>query len=273
LTRTESFSRADGYKVNWRRYVARAISEVFALSRIRSADRSGFRILMYHSVGSEVPGDWLEIFGITSDLFSQHAELLARYPTGRVTPLDMAHLEGNGQRIAITFDDGYKDNLRIAAPILLERGLPFTVFVTSGFVRPNERLFMTPGELRELSELPNVSIGSHGVSHVALTKCDDRALWQELASSKRFLEDIIGKKITSVAYPYGAVDRRVRDMAQKAGYESGFCSYEAINNPSQDPLLMSRTCILGLDSIRVFKQKLHGDWDWYRWRQRNPARS
>jgi hypothetical protein len=35
--------------------------------------------------------------------------------------------------------------------------------------------------------------------------------------------------------------------------------------------LLCRSDILGVDSVRVFRQKLHGDWDWYGWRRADPA--
>jgi peptidoglycan/xylan/chitin deacetylase (PgdA/CDA1 family) len=93
----------------------------------------------------------------------------------------------------------------------------------------------------------------------------------ELVSSKKYIEDLIGGPVTTMSYPFGAVDRRVRDAVKRAGYLLAVCSRFDINDASRDPLLLCRTEITGNDSVRVFKQKLHGDWDWYRWRRRDPA--
>jgi len=76
-----------------------------------------------------------------------------------------------------------------------------------------------------------------------------------------------------ISYPFGAVDRRVRDTAEKAGYLLAACSRFDINDISRDPFLLCRTEITGNDSVRVFQQKLHGDWDWYRWKRKDPASS
>ena len=174
-------------------------------------------------------------------------------------------------QVAVTLDDGYKDNLYIAAPILLKFKIPFTIFVTSAFITGRSQDYLTRNELRELSELPGVTIGSHGATHVPLAKCDGATLQKELYGSRAYLEDLIGREVKVISYPHGSVDRRCRDTASRAGYLRGGCSRFDINDETRDPLLLCRCEILSLDSERLFIQKLSGAWDWYRWRNRDPA--
>jgi peptidoglycan/xylan/chitin deacetylase (PgdA/CDA1 family) len=131
--------------------------------------------------------------------------------------------------------------------------------------------FLSPAEVRELASMSGVTIGSHGATHTPLTALDDRALREELVKSKSALENIIGRAVDAISYPHGAVDRRVREAAAAAGYTIGACSRFDINSPGRDPLLLCRTDIHACDTLRIFKQKLHGDWDWYKWRDRDPA--
>lgn len=251
----------------------RAISEATALVRLLSPPRAGLRILMYHAVGSPVYGDERGIFSTAPDLFEAHMTALVQHGAASTVPVTADRTVEPSLRVAITFDDGYRDNLKAAAPILDSHGFPYAVFVISEFVRKNTASFLSEMELRELSSRPGVTIGAHGANHVSLTRCDDRTLANELVSSKRYLEDIVGKPVTTLAYPHGSVNRRVRDAAEKAGYSMGFTSHFDINAPERDPLLLGRTTVLGTDDVRVFRQKLHGDWDWYRWRSTDPAAS
>jgi peptidoglycan/xylan/chitin deacetylase (PgdA/CDA1 family) len=225
---------------------------------------------MYHAVGSRGLGDEDAIFGITPKQFEAHMDLVAAQFVDCVVPLDMEHVGGSRQKLVISFDDGYKDNLLSAAPILLERGFPFTVFISTGLVQKHSDLFLSPAEIVELSNLPGVSIGAHGVNHVPLALCNDESLQYELLASKRFLEDLLSRPITKLAYPYGSVNRRVRDAAHEAGYTLAVCSHTDVNLEGRDPLLLARTSMSGLDSDRAVTQKLRGDWDWYRWRHKDP---
>lgn len=253
--------------MRWRALVARAIAESMALTRVSCVPRPGLRILMYHAVGSPARGDRLGIFILAPEHFRAQVDVLAEMLT---IPLAPPTIPQDDVRIAITFDDGYANNLRIAAPLLAERGLPFTVFVTTDFVREGVQGFMSPGEVKELAQIPGACIGAHGRSHRPLTECNDGELVAELVDSKNYLEDLLGRPVTSVAYPHGAVDRRVRNAAQSAGYCVGACSYFDINHPGRDALMLNRCNILRDDTLRVLRQKLRGDWDWHRWHSRDP---
>jgi len=177
----------------------------------------------------------------------------------------------SGLEVAVTFDDGYKDNLYTAAPVLLKHRIPFTVFVTSSFVQRGQPEYLTESELKDLAALPGVAVGSHGATHARLAECDDRTLWRELVESRQYLEDVIGRPITAMSYPHGSASLRVRDAVKRAGYSLGACSRFDINRSGRDPLLLCRTEIVCADSERIFLQKLRGAWDWYRWRSRDPA--
>jgi peptidoglycan/xylan/chitin deacetylase (PgdA/CDA1 family) len=171
-------------------------------------------------------------------------------------------------KIAITFDDGYKDNLYVAAPILAEYGSPFTVFITTKFVDNNSSVYLTPEELRELSALQGVTIGSHGMTHARLSGLSHYELCDELVESRSRIEDIIDKKVQMFSYPHGSFDRRIRDAAVEAGYLLGFGSRFGINSKHSDPMFLRRTEIWAVDSENIFRQKYSGAWDWYGYYQK-----
>lgn len=244
----------------------RGISSAISLARSGRPPQPGLRILMYHAVGSMAEQDRLGIYSIPPELFRRQISVLAASYRGQFADLAKDLPTDNHPHFAVTFDDGYRDNLYCAAPLLLEHGIPFSVFVCSGFIRNKSSGYLTEQELRELASLKGVTIGAHGATHMRLTNLDACSLREELVTSKNYLEQITGRPISSLSYPHGAVNRRVRDAAEDAGYTLGACSRFDINSPTRDRLVLCRTDILGIDSVAVFKQKLRGDWDWYRWR-------
>jgi peptidoglycan/xylan/chitin deacetylase (PgdA/CDA1 family) len=249
----------------------RFINELAALSGACRAPQSGLRILMYHAVGGPADNDELGYYSITAERFARHMEVLSQTAGVIVSPVTRAACSADSAKVAITFDDGYRDNLRVAAPILLARGMPFTVFVATRFVRERHPDFLSPEDVRELAGLPGATIGAHGNTHVPLAGCDDLALASELADSRAYLEDLTGRAVTTMSYPHGSVDRRVRDAVESAGYDHAGCSHTGINRATCDPLMLARTTIFAQDGEHSFRRKLAGCWDWYGLLQQQPA--
>ena len=252
--------------------VEQAMSKLWSIARPNRPD-SGFRILMYHSIGSMAVGDTRGLFSVSPKLFYDHVEHLAGSISIETVPLTADSVRANRRAVAVTFDDGYADNLDVAAPLLAARGIPFTVFVTSGFVRCGKRGFLSPQGLRELAAVPGARIGAHGFTHTPLTDLKDDELFAELKSSKHYLEDLLGLKVSSMAYPYGRTDRRVRNATEAAKFDIATCSYPGLNMPVRDLLMLRRTEIHNSDNIDRFHEKLTGDWDWRQIIKQDPSRA
>lgn len=255
-----------------RRGVLRTATLAYGLMRRGGSRRSGLRVLMYHAIGMPIEGDVHGLYNMAPERFETQMRYLAEHYRHEIVPLDRSALAGESPKIALSFDDGYRDNLSVAAPLLVELGIPFSVFICTGAVAQRRAGFLSPEELCELAGLPGVTIGSHGVNHLRLTECDAHALHQELADSKAYLENLLDREIDSLSYPHGAVNRRVRDAAEKAGYRTGASSRFDINQPRRDPLLLCRSDIWADDDLSIFEQKLRGEWDWNRWRSIDPGR-
>ncbi len=253
--------------MRWQSLVLKAIARGVSWSRYFSVSRPGLRILTYHTVGQRAYGDKLNLNSISLELFKSHIDVFKEYPC---IPLHEMDSSGNTTKLAITFDDGYSDNLHVVAPLLIERNIPFTVFVTPRFIYEKNKYFLSVSELKELSLLPGVTIGAHGNTHCDLTKCDDERLFAELTYSRSYLEDLLGKAIFSMAYPYGAANKRVRAAVEECGYRFAACSYFDINHQNIDPLMINRSVVLNADSNITLREKIEGDWDWYKYMMNNP---
>lgn len=91
-----------------------------------------------------------------------------------------------------------------------------------------EDLTMDWDEVAQLVQSPLCTIGSHTMTHCRLSNLSKYELEFELGESKWQIEEIIGKKVKYVSYPFGwttDVNDRVKDVAKGVGYEMGFVSH------------------------------------------------
>jgi len=252
--------------MRWEQVIAAGISSFFRLSRGWRAPRKGLRILMYHAVGTDVPGDSKNLFNINPDLFEKHVKTIKESKCLNIVPLSYDVECSDSLDVVVTFDDGYKDNLYTAAPILKKNNIPFTVFVTTDYVGSDDSLYLNKNELIQLANISGVTIGSHGKTHSRLTHCSNTELRNELVSSRNYLEDLLDREVNFLSYPHGDADSRVKDMAIEAGYVLASTSRFSINQSGQDLLMLNRVNVLSSDSCDLLTMKIEGDWDWYRFR-------
>lgn len=121
------------------------------------------------------------------------------------------------RRFVLTFDDGYRDFLDAALPILESRRLPATLFATAGGDRRlpgGELLLMSLDEIAEAAHR-GVAVGGHSLHHPDLVRLDDPALEEELRACREILEARSGRPVTSFAYPFGRFDGRVREAVAR----------------------------------------------------------
>ena len=219
---------------------------------------------MYHSIrlGNSSKNMW----SLDSNYFSEHLSYLhEKKDIHLYSCIDLVEsIPENG--IMITFDDGYRDNFEIAAPILFELKIPFSVFVVTDYIRNEKKGFMNPSMLRELSKNPLVTIGSHSKSHIPLTSCNQEELKIEISESKSYLEDLLGEEISMFSYPHGRFNSLVKDAVLKGGYKLAFTSHYDVNHLNQDKLALNRNEIWNTDNLQILKNKIAGDWDWLKYR-------
>lgn len=249
---------------SWKRVTGEFLSAGYGVKNSLFGSATGLRILMYHSVSADQKNDESDIYCISQTKFINHLDYLIKNSSDeKFSVRSFNELDKNG--IAFTFDDGYRDNLEFAAPLLIERGFPFHVFVNPGFLMSGNKKYLNQASLMELSNLPNVSIGAHGYSHKRLTDCTPSELDNELNSSKKWIEDAIGREVTSMAYPHGAFNDKVQSAVQKAGFKVSACSNFGITNTSSNRYALERTDIWANDTTNTFHSKLRGNWDWMRY--------
>lgn len=230
---------------------------------IHNSDNNGFRVLAYHSITDSK--SYKDMWSVDKELFKDHLSYLQEKKI-EVYNIDVLKNKIPDSGIAITFDDGYRNNLEIAAPILNEFEMPFSVFVVVDNLHESKKEYLDKTLLKELSDNPLASIGSHSKTHAKLTECSPEQIRNEVRDSKSYLEDLLGKEVSAFSYPHGKFNSFIRDEVMKAGYFLGFTSHYDLNHLDQDRLTLNRNEIWNSDNLNNFKKKIDGHWDWLKYR-------
>ncbi|HMS82118.1 MAG TPA: polysaccharide deacetylase family protein [Nitrospira sp.] len=156
--------------------------------------------------------------------------------------------------VALTFDDGYLDNFSVVAPILKDRKLPATFFVTSGYVETTRRFpwdvsdsvshpMMTWEHVRQLAA-EGFEVGAHSVNHLNLGVCTADIARKEITDSKRHIEDQLGMAIAGFAYPFGwkwSMNEVTSRLVREAGFAYSCSNYGGKVTDRSDIFNIQRT--------------------------------
>jgi len=196
--------------------------------------KNAIRIVLYHRVS-------------TSDKHSFEKHIHFFRTRFRILSLSEAvelirsRADGYGQCLVVTFDDGFKDNIDIAVPILRKHNVPACFFIISDFISTSPenhvkladyktRVFhfnesptnMTWEDLRQLSNW-GFEIGSHTHTHPRLSELSEKDVFEEMEKSKNKIEAEIGLSVKHFAWPWGKsqdIPYIYRDFARKLAYAS-----------------------------------------------------
>ncbi|MFF5188213.1 polysaccharide deacetylase family protein [Streptomyces sp. NPDC000345] len=180
-------------------------------------------VAMYHSV-ADCTDDPYRVT-VTPERLDRQLAWLTRRGLRGVSMAELLAAPAPRGLVGLTFDDGYADFLTHALPVLRRHRCTATLFVLPGRLGgdnawdplgPRKPLLTADGIRQAAAE--GVEIGSHGLTHVDLTRADDRALRAETAGSRAALAELLGPAPAGFCYPYGTVDRRAVDAVRNAGY-------------------------------------------------------
>ena len=201
-----------------------------------------------------------DVYGLSVDrrTFRQYCEFFRRH--FRVLPLGelVAKLERGepiDRHLAITFDDGYRDNFDNAVPVLEKLSLPATFFVVSQWIGSNvvpwweaqgtRRTWMTWEHVRELRKR-GFEVGSHTRTHSDLGSITGPVALKEILGGRLEIEERLEERIDLFAYPYGGSQHMAsanRELVKAAGFRCCCSCYGGLTRSGDDPFDMHRIAI------------------------------
>jgi peptidoglycan/xylan/chitin deacetylase (PgdA/CDA1 family) len=99
---------------------------------------------------------------------------------------------------------------------------------------------MTAEQVKALAQSPLVSIGAHGCYHNDLAKINPADAARELILTKHYLENLTGREVKSIAFPYGSYNQAVIDAAEQTAYTQLLATDFNDEGDSQNTLLRER---------------------------------
>jgi peptidoglycan/xylan/chitin deacetylase (PgdA/CDA1 family) len=256
---------------------------------IRNRLNLGGAVLLYHRVAARDHDPHGNC--VTPEHFDQQLAFIGH--TMNVVALDeLARRVREGRRtnglVAITFDDGYEDNLTQALPLLEKHSVPATFFI----INKRERAFWWDrletmdsalyGRLQRLSyddqhrELDQmgakndsparlsdtqiaaaarhdlITIGAHTVTHPALSSLTPERQRGEIADSKKGLEEITGRPVRGFAYPYGTpetFDSTTVRLVRQCGFDHASTAFADVASAASDVYRLPRFAVRDHDDL------------------------
>lgn len=204
-------------------------------------DQSSAVIFVYYRVGEDqFPGA-----SIRMEQFSAHIRELKSGKYNILALPDVVSALKNGsslpdRTIALTFDGGYKSLLLNAIPLLLENGIPFTVFVSTDYLDRGSGEYMNWADLKKLAKNRLVTIGLHPASYTHLADSGKEDMMRGINNAVSRMREMTGLEPKLFAYPFGEYSTVFRNAIAAAGFDAAFGQQSGVAYAGQDMLTLPR---------------------------------
>ena len=237
----------------------------------RTIDYKHPRILMYHMVSGHRRGAKFNKLRVAPAQFERQVAYLAEndWTFAHVSELKNALPD---KTVVLTFDDGYRDNLEYAHPILARYNAKATLYlVEDRFDRDWSTAKKAHHDSGELMQEPKLSdaevetmlasgvweLGAHTLTHANLPATESQLRADEVIQGRTVLQQKFKQSIPSFAYPFGIYDTQDVRLAEQAGYDFAVTTKEGIDPlPYARPLELKRIKVSGKEGLWSFKLRL-----------------
>ena len=231
------------------------------------------RILMYHMVSPPRPGRRFNKLRVHPRAFERQLRWLVAQGWRFVFLSELrAEQQPAEKTVAITFDDGYRDNFLAAHPLLEKHGGKATLFlVEDRFDRDwsaakNPRHAdgelgrepkLSDGDVRAMLASGRWELGAHTATHPLLPSLDAAGKAREIGGAKAGLEQRFGTPVESFAYPFGIFDDADREAVATASYRWAVTTDAGISTDlGAEAHALRRIKVSGKDGLFAFRLRL-----------------
>lgn len=239
------------------------VKEEYAAYRKSSAP-----ILLYHAVGEPVEIEWPPSLILPASLFEAHLQYLTKEDYKVVSVEELVSLLQNGGNldkvVAMSFDDGYRNNHTDALPLLKKYNAKASFYVVHRDI--GKTIYMDNDRLLDL--LANgMEIGSHTINHAPLALIDPKYLPWEVGSAKKFIEkNLDGYILKGIAYPNGGYNAKVVEAVKEYKFTYGLTGKVGANTHQsfqKAPYELQRISIVDDgNGLEGFKRRLERAYLW-----------
>jgi peptidoglycan/xylan/chitin deacetylase (PgdA/CDA1 family) len=250
---------AIGYMRSANNYVDgfRFIANPRLMPELDNAQTSSVPILMYHRIANDGPPG-LKRWRVAPELFDAHMNALHRAGYQTITFAEWADAivqqrPVRGERVLLTFDDGYSDFLSDAIPVLRRHDFSATVFLVAERIGQTalwDAEYGDPAPLMSWEEIKSlqasgIEFGAHSCIHRKMTEMDPTELAEDTKRTRAILEESLGVPVPTLAYPYGDQNASVRRVVGAAGTTAAVTTEPGISKLGDDLLRLPRVEIDG----------------------------
>ena len=177
--------------------------------------------------------------------------------------------------VVLTFDDGFRNFLTVAAPLLAARRIPATVFLITGnadalddkvndwtWQPRDDTSYLSWIEAKFLREKYQIDFGSHTCSHSPLMSLSQSEVVRELRESREDLIRNLDIAYPALSYPKGERSQMLAETARQQGYSCAVTTDRGANEMEHDLFTLGRTLVGDADDEMSLAVRVSGVRHW-----------